>query len=115
MKFGDFIGDYVGTILMHEHASYLEHAIKFSNRNYLFEFLNHDEAELVDAARVGNATRFLNHSNGKENCGAQVLLVNGEHHIKFFISKAVSRGQELFLSYGDTYWPQGGGSEPLSD
>jgi len=55
----------------------------------------------------------------------RVLLVNGEHHIGFYTSKvpgswrriglltelfkakAVARGEELFLNYGEKYWGLG--------
>jgi hypothetical protein len=41
----------------------------YSGRNYLFE-VSVDMAELFDAARVGNVTRFLNH-DADANCEAR--------------------------------------------
>jgi len=46
--------------------------MQHNHRNYLFEF-EHDslEPEIFDAARVGNATRFLNHRrHGEDNVRA---------------------------------------------
>ncbi|KAG1790012.1 uncharacterized protein HD556DRAFT_756981 [Suillus plorans] len=104
MKPGDFIGDYVGGILTSDHVEILHHVTEYSGRNYFFEFSNANGDEMLDAAPVGNATRFLNHAPAETetdlprsdgtprsnaelaNCVAQVLLVNGEHHIGFYTS-----------------------------
>lgn len=50
---------------------------RHNHRNYLFEF-EHDslEPEIFDAARVGNATRFLNHrGHGEDNVGAESACI----------------------------------------
>ncbi|KAG2358610.1 hypothetical protein BDR07DRAFT_1294480 [Suillus spraguei] len=105
MKLGDFIGDYVGDILTVIDTENVERATKYSGRNYFFEFSGKNSEEMLDAGPIGNATRFLNHTDCElANCVARVLLVNGEHHIGFYTTKAVARGEELFLWYGDTYW-----------
>ncbi|KAG1878403.1 hypothetical protein C8R48DRAFT_282489 [Suillus tomentosus] len=62
MKPGDFIGDYVGGILTSDHVEILHHVTEYSGRNYFFEFSNANGDEMLDAAPVGNATRFLNHA-----------------------------------------------------
>ncbi|KAG1731608.1 SET domain-containing protein [Suillus paluster] len=116
MKRGDYIGDYVGIFMKHEDADYLHDITNYSHRNYLFEFSPNNFDEMFDAAPVGNATRFLNHSPAaKANCTTEALLVNGEHHIGFYTTKAVARGQELVFHYGSKYWSQEQGSEPLND
>ncbi|OAX40547.1 SET domain-containing protein [Rhizopogon vinicolor AM-OR11-026] len=104
MKRGDYIGDYVGIFMTHDDTNSLDVVTKYSGRNYLFE-VSPDMHELFDAARVGNPTRFLNHDTDA-NCDARVLLVNGEHHIGFYTIKAVARGEELFLNYGEQYWEE---------
>ncbi|KAG2039207.1 hypothetical protein BDR03DRAFT_252123 [Suillus americanus] len=105
MKTGDFIGDYVGNLMTLDDVDVLDEVAKYSGRNYFFEFSGDNEEEMLDAAPVGNATRFLNHATvERANCEARILLVNGEHHIGFYTTKAVARGKELFLCYGETYW-----------
>ncbi|KAG1779291.1 hypothetical protein EV702DRAFT_95273 [Suillus placidus] len=117
MELGDFIGDYVGNMLTSGDVENLDPVIKHNGRNYFFEFSGENTEEMLDAAPVGNATRFLNHATAElANCEARILLVNGEHHIGFFTTKAVARGKELFLWYGDSYWPDKGDNlEPSSD
>ncbi|KAG1840820.1 hypothetical protein DFJ58DRAFT_809727 [Suillus subalutaceus] len=105
MKPDDFIGDYVGNMMTFEDVDVLNPVAEYSGRNYFFEFSKKNEEEMLDAAPVGNATRFLNHETLEvANCEARILLVNGEHHIGFYTTKAVARGEELLLYYGDTYW-----------
>ncbi|KAG2120491.1 uncharacterized protein F5147DRAFT_662151 [Suillus discolor] len=129
MKPGDYIGDYVGGILTSDHVEILHHVTEYSGRNYFFEFSNANGDEMLDAAPVGNATRFLNHAPAETdlpksdgtprsdaelaNCMAQVLLVNGEHHIGFYTTKAVARGSELLLCYGSQYWLKTGKGDNL--
>lgn len=78
--------DYVGLFVWHEDTDGLEYVLdidsvvsnvltshrivnNYSGRNYLFE-VAHRGWELFDAARVGNATRFLNHDEDA-NCEAR--------------------------------------------
>ncbi|KAG2068554.1 SET domain-containing protein [Suillus decipiens] len=106
MKLGEFIGDYVGDIVTGIDMENVECVTEYSGRNYFFEFTNKNSEEMLDAGPIGNATRFLNHAEWDlANCIARVLLVNGERHIGFYTTKAVARGEELFLWYGDKYWP----------
>ncbi|KAG2152637.1 uncharacterized protein EDB93DRAFT_1082850 [Suillus bovinus] len=115
MKSGDYIGDYVGNILTNEDVDSLHHVAEYSGRNYFFEF-SQVNTEMIDAAPVGNATRFLNHATAElANCEARVLLVNGEHHIGFYTSKAVASGKELLLWYGDKYWKNKGNHQAIDD
>ncbi|KAL4065492.1 hypothetical protein V8B97DRAFT_1875329 [Scleroderma yunnanense] len=101
------IGTYAGHIMSNSTAELTGQAsldiTRHNLRNYLFEFVH--GAEIFDAARVGNGTRFLNHrSGGADNIGAKNMLVNGEHQIGFFALKRVKAGEELFLDYGENYW-----------
>jgi len=51
----------------------------FHNRGYLFTL---NESMLLDAARLGNEMRYLNHMDPPEhNSRLIVSLVNGEHRV----------------------------------
>lgn len=70
--------------------------------NYSFT-LNVDQ--VLDAAFVGNNTRYLNHVTGnKANVTAAAKWVNGEHRIGFYATKNIKRGRELLFDYGMDYW-----------
>lgn len=114
---GNFVGTYAGHVLSNNAADLTGDIRRHNHRNYLFEF-EHDslEPEIFDAARVGNATRFLNHrGHGEDNVGAENILVNGEHQIGFFAKKQVKAGEELFLDYGDTYWTNNNDDDEPTD
>jgi hypothetical protein len=81
--------DYVGRMLTISDIEILEYAftllnisrdtltscspvIKYSGRNYFFEFSKENVDEMLDAGPIGNATRFLNHTTAElANCVAQ--------------------------------------------
>lgn len=101
----EFIGTYVGHIMSNSAAERTGDITRHNRRNYLFEFSEDYPDEIFDAARIGNATRFLNHKGmGEDNVDARTMLINGEHQIGFFAKKKVKPGEELFLDYGEGYW-----------
>ncbi|KAH7398098.1 hypothetical protein BKA64DRAFT_745622 [Cadophora sp. MPI-SDFR-AT-0126] len=62
--------------------------------------LNHER--VIDTARLGNKTRFINHSGTAAdllNCEAKIVLVNGEHRIKFIALRDLEVGEELLFNY----------------
>ena len=52
----------------------------------------------MDAAREGNATRFVNHCC-EPNCSTRVVVVGGEKKILLFTSRDVAAGEELTYDY----------------
>jgi hypothetical protein len=71
--------------------------------SFLFD-LNHEWT--IDAARLGNKSRFINHAdNDKDglNCEAKIVLVNGEHRIKFLALRDIKAGEELLFNYGKKF------------
>ena len=72
-------------------------------RSFLFG-VNTDQ--ILDADRVGNKTRFINHAARVEdglNCVPKVMLVNGEHRIRFTALCDIPAGTELFFNYGKQF------------
>lgn len=109
-----FLGTYVGHILSNNAAESTSEILAHNGRNYLFEFSA--DAEIFDAAQVGNLTRYLNHQgNGMDNVDASSMLVNGEHQIGFFTKRSVNAGEEMFLDYGQNYWIHHGGKKDMRD
>jgi len=66
---------------------------------------------IIDAAKVGNNTRYENHAKKPNfNCEAQIRLVNGEHRIGLVATKKIDVGEEILLDYGEGYWTNGTGA-----
>ncbi|KAK0233918.1 hypothetical protein IW262DRAFT_1290839 [Armillaria fumosa] len=92
MKRETKIGEYVGEILYlnFDGAQDLNKLIhNHTDLNYVFEANISDNVRTIDAGRLGNETRYLNHSK-KPNCYTR--------------QKKVKKNQELFLDYGKAYW-----------
>ncbi|KIM87761.1 hypothetical protein PILCRDRAFT_260311 [Piloderma croceum F 1598] len=93
--------EYVGELFTENNTPNIAAGI-FRGLNYNFST---NETWIIDAAKVGNNTRYANHAEPpKDNCEARILLVNGEHRIGFFATKKVAVGQEILLDYGKGYW-----------
>ena len=70
----------------------------------------------IDAARLGNKTRFINHADNEKNglnCEAKIVLVNGEHRIKFSALRDIATGEELLFNYGKKFAEKHGLSKIL--
>ena len=57
---GDYIGEYVGEVISQEEADRRGQLADAMNSSYLFLLASN---RVVDAARKGNLTRFINHSD----------------------------------------------------
>ncbi|KAG2009911.1 Setd1a protein [Coprinopsis cinerea AmutBmut pab1-1] len=105
IKSGTIIGEYVGEALLLAEADEGVQSLlnRYSGLNYSFSL---DQTFLLDSLRAGNETRFLNHTTDA-NCTADVITVNGDHRIFLISTKAIKKGQELFLDYGEAFWKDG--------
>ena len=78
---GEFIGEYRGEIVTNEEAD--RRGTLYDKRGISFLFtLN--SAQAIDATRMGNKFRFINHSSKVPNCSAKVTMANCTHRIGFW-------------------------------
>jgi len=86
------------------------------DRKYLSFLFDLNSEWTIDAARLGNKTRFINHADSEKdglNCEAKIVLVNGEHRIKFTALRDIAVGEELLFNYGKKFAEKHGLSKKL--
>ena len=86
------------------------------DRRYLSFLFDLNSEWAVDGARLGNESRFINHADDEKdglNCEAKILLVNGEHRIKFIALRDITAGEELLFNYGKKFAEKHGLSKKL--
>ncbi len=96
-----FVGEYTG-IVQERRKKHLED-------NYYCVRLNTWEMGrkkfVIDAARKGNFTRFINHS-AKPNLGLQSIYWRGLPRMIFISLKEISEGTQLTFDYGSFFWKE---------
>lgn len=106
---GDLVGEYSGVIQEAGAAPPDElvdgHYLSDYSWNYPDEAADGTEFE-VSALREGNELRFANHSSDP-NLAVDHTLVDGLFVTFFRVIRPVSRGEQLFVDYGDEYWEGG--------
>ncbi|EIW80429.1 SET domain-containing protein [Coniophora puteana RWD-64-598 SS2] len=116
----EYLGDYTGVRMFTSEADRDEAVRNHTGLNYLFEFdvngTTAEDGESIDAHRVGNFTRFLNHADDDgQNVDVRPMVVNGDPRIALFAQRDIKAGEELFLSYGEKYWTEGQDSNEDED
>jgi len=90
------IMEYVGELIDSDTANERGSLYDKQGTSYLFDL---NEEQVIDAARMGNRSKFLNHSPDP-NCLVRTVLVNGDHRISMTARRAISAGEELCFDYG---------------
>jgi len=99
----------VSKLIIHKQAISLNESERrgvIYDRKYLSFLFDLNSEWVIDAARFGNKTRFINHAESEKNglnCAAQIVLVNGEHRIKFYALRDIQVGEELLFNYGKKF------------
>lgn len=91
LKKGDYIHEYLGEMIPHDEAERRGAVYDERDQTYLFD-LSEDYA--VDALRMGNKTRFINHSP-TPNIAPRLLTVNGDIRIGFYANTNISAQTEV--------------------
>ena len=94
----DLIIEYVGEIISQPEADRRGVIYDKQGLSYLF---NISDESVVDATRVGNNAKFVNHeSEATSNLYPKVFLVDGDYHVGFYAKKAILPDTELTFNYG---------------
>ena len=92
---GAFIGEYAGEVL-------LLSTVRKRKSEYLF---NLGSGLTIDASRIGNSCRFMNHSNDGYKCNVSAMIVNhrGTRRVVFHAKRLIHHGEEMMYDYGEDF------------
>jgi predicted PilT family ATPase len=90
------LGEYLGEVINQE----MHNSREMKKRNAYVFYIHKDR--YVDAERMGNMMRFINHSC-KPNALAHLIYVKGEAKVVITTMKKIQSGEEISINYGDDY------------
>lgn len=93
---GDLVGEYVGEVIVHDHAE--RRGRVYDKIDYTFLF-NATAESTVDSTRMGNKLRFCNHS-ASPNCVPKLVRVCGDVRVGLYANRDIRPFEELFFDYG---------------
>lgn len=94
VKAGDLIIEYIGEVIDHDELISRLEMKKMDN----FYFFQVDQDMCIDAGRMGNNARYLNHSCNA-NCLTQKWQVGSETRVGIFALKDIPANTELVCSF----------------
>lgn len=100
---GEYLGEYAGELISEKEADRRGLVYDRNFRSFLFDL---NAQMVVDAAKMGNKTRFINHAYTEGqglNVKPEIVFVNGEHRIKFVALRDIKVGEELLFNYGKEF------------
>ncbi|EJD41922.1 SET domain-containing protein [Auricularia subglabra TFB-10046 SS5] len=105
------IGEYIGEVISPARTDSQGVIARHVERNYLFD-RREEEGLFLDSLEAGNATRFINHADGrKANASAIYKWVNGDIRLGIYAIRNIRKNQEILMNYGQKYFLSGGEEE----
>ncbi|KAJ3342175.1 hypothetical protein HDU93_002965 [Gonapodya sp. JEL0774] len=94
---GDIVVEYIGQLIRQRVADQREYQYLASGigSSYLFRV---DEDTIIDATKMGNLARFINHSCDS-NCNAKIVNIDGQKKIVIYAKKDIEAGEEITYDY----------------
>lgn len=96
IKSGTFILEYIGEVI--NSNTFKERMAEEYKNDFHHYCLQIDRDQLIDAHRMGNDCRFVNHSCSP-NCQMQRWEVNGEPRMALFSLRKIKQGEEITFNY----------------
>lgn len=91
-----FIIEYVGEVI--DKIQLESRQVEYSNLEFSY-LMQLDAANVIDATKKGNKSRFLNHSCDANAC-AEKWIVNGKLRIGIFSCQPIKKNEEITIDYG---------------
>lgn len=96
-----YVGEYTGIVQERKTKDLKE---KFYCLRYSVWEMGHRNF-VIDAEKMGNFTRFINHSS-QPNLGMQSVYWRGLPRMIFVALKEISAGEQLTFDYGNSFWKE---------
>lgn len=100
IKKNTFVIEYIGEVVSHSEAERRGFFYDHKKMSYLFDLnvQNNLEYQTIDATRIGNNARFINHST-KPNIIARQVMVNGVLRMGMYAFRDIKENEELLFDY----------------
>ena len=101
IKAGDFIGEYAGRVV--------QGGVKDTTWSWSYPINANANSTLagnvysMDSKKYGNELRFVNDDEG-HNLVVKFVFQGSCWHIIYVAKKDIAKGEQLLISYGDSYW-----------
>ena len=93
----DFIIEYLGEHISQPEADRRGVIYDKAGLSYLF---NINEDAVVDATRLGNNAKFINHGGDTANLRPKAVFIDGDYRVGFFAKRNIAPFEELTFDYG---------------
>ncbi len=96
---GTYIGEFTGAVrhLSRKHPTHNSYCFHYPTRFWSWNYY------VIDALRMGNQTRFINHSD-RPNLQPICICDRRLLHIVFIAKVAIKAGEQLTYDYGRDFW-----------
>lgn len=94
-----YIGEYTGDVrsLSRWRPDSNAYCLQYPTRFFSWKYF------IIDAFKMGNETRFINHSS-EPNLELSCLVDRGLCHLVFFTNQQIKKSDELTFDYGPDFW-----------
>ncbi|EJW04019.1 hypothetical protein EDEG_01692 [Edhazardia aedis USNM 41457] len=95
-----FVIEYTGELVSNQEADRRGFFYDYKKLSYLFDLTEDLDFTTLDATRIGNNARFINHGGENEaNLIAKPFMVNGMLKMAMYSSRKIRKGEELLFNY----------------
>ncbi|KRH93501.1 Transcriptional repressor EZH1 [Pseudoloma neurophilia] len=100
IKKSEFVISYAGELITNDETERRGFFYEKRKLSYLFDLsiLEKNQHCIIDATKIGNKARFINHSRTPNLC-AKTIQVDGNFRIGFYAIKDIAQDEELFFDY----------------
>jgi len=99
---GECVGEYTGELITDKEAG--KRLAKYERKNLSnYTYSTCTDSLSIDAQRMGNHTRFINHSC-EPNCVAKSIIVDGIPRRMMITTEIIGKDEQLFLNYSRAYF-----------